>query len=100
MTKHIPVKFDAELEEFLKALSNLNRRKILFLFMDGRERTVNEIAQVLRLGQSTASEHLKMLKRASLMVSRKEGKEVFYKPDRGSIVTTLRRLSDLLMNCC
>ena len=99
MTKNVRLT-DREIDEFLKALANENRRKILFLFFDGRERSVGEIATTAKLGQSTVSEHLAILRRASVLVSRKEGKEVFYKPDRVAIARILQKFSELLMNCC
>jgi len=70
------------------------------LFLDGRERTVNEISQNARLGQSTTSEHLALMKKSGLLLSRKEGKEVYYRPDSQQISKMLKMLSDFLTKCC
>ncbi|MFB6717566.1 MULTISPECIES: ArsR/SmtB family transcription factor [unclassified Streptomyces] len=43
----------------------------------GIELTVGEIAGRCALKPSTASEHLSLLRRGGLVVSRKEGKQVF-----------------------
>jgi DNA-binding transcriptional ArsR family regulator len=91
----------SHLDPFFKALASETRQRILFHVMaDGRERTVGQIAEAAELGQSTTSEHLAVLKRGGLVESRREGKEVYYRPDRARIVATLRQLTDLLSNCC
>lgn len=92
---------DAALEPFLKALASETRQRILFtVFLHGQERTVGEVAAALNLSQSTTSEHLSVLKRGGILVSRREGKEVYYRPDRARILAVLRQLTDALSNCC
>ncbi|MGR4052075.1 ArsR/SmtB family transcription factor, partial [Kosakonia cowanii] len=66
-----------EVQMFLKALANEKRQEIMFLFLDKREVTVNQVASLVKIGQSTASEQLTRLKKAGLLTSRKEGKEVY-----------------------
>lgn len=91
----------AHLDPFFKALASETRQRILFrVLADGRERTVGQIAEAAELGQSTTSEHLAVLKRGGLVESRREGKEVYYRPDRSRIIGTLRQLTDLLSSCC
>lgn len=85
---------------FVKALGTESRLKILLLFVDGRERTVNEITEAIGIGQSTCSEHLSLMKRAGLMTSYKQGKEVYYLPDKRHIVENLERINLLLKSCC
>ncbi len=89
-----------ELIDFIKAIASESRIKIMLLFMDGQERTVNQIAESAGLGQSTTSEHLALMKRSGLLTAVKQGKEVYYQPDRPQIVHNLETLSDLLKNCC
>ncbi len=89
-----------ELIDFIKAIASESRIKIMLLFMDGQERTVNQIAESVGLGQSTTSEHLALMKRSGLLTAVKQGKEVYYQPDRPQIVHNLETLSDLLKNCC
>lgn len=92
--------FSEEIQSFLKALSNENRQKIMLLFMNRKELTVGEVATLAEIGQSTASEHLLLLKRAGLMDSRKEGKEVIYYPNKDKIVDFLEELATYLRSCC
>lgn len=89
-----------DLLDFLKAVSSENRLKMFLLFADGRERTVNEVTQLMNLGQSTVSEQLKVLRKAGLLRARKEGKEVYYLPDRTSVIARLEKLTETLKSCC
>lgn len=89
-----------EFQDFLKALASETRQKILLQFMSGREMTVNEVAQATGLGQSTASEHLSMLKRGGLLKANRKGKEVYYRPDRTQTLELLRQLNEVLSGCC
>lgn len=74
--------------------------RILLLFMDGQERTVNQISEMVALEQSTTSEHLAQMKRNGLLLSNKSGKEVYYRPDKDKIVKFLDELNQLLSKCC
>ena len=88
-----------ELLEFVKSIASESRMNILLLFLDGQERTVNEISEAVKLGQPTTSEHLAVMKRAGVLVAEKRGKEVYYQPDRLKIADLLDTLSRLL-KCC
>ncbi len=62
-----------------KALGNSGRLAVLSLLtLD--ECCVCDVAHVLRMPLSTASQHLHTLKRGGLIRSRREGKLVFYSP--------------------
>ncbi|MGC5327029.1 ArsR/SmtB family transcription factor [Brevibacillus sp. SYSU BS000544] len=89
-----------EIQPFLKALASEKRQEIMFLFMSRNELTVTEIAQLVGIGQSTASEQLAILKRAGILISRKEGKEVIYYPNREKIMDYMQQFNSFLMNCC
>lgn len=89
-----------DLLDFLKAVASENRLKMFLLFSDGQERTVNEVTALMNLGQSTVSEQLKLMRRAGLLRARKEGKEVYYSPDRAAVIAKLERLTQTLKTCC
>ncbi len=97
MSKHT---ISQELLDFTKSIGSESRISILLLFLDGQERTVNQISEAVGLGQPTTSEHLAIMKRAGVLVSEKRGKEVYYRPDRTRIARYLDVLSDLLKRCC
>jgi ArsR family transcriptional regulator, arsenate/arsenite/antimonite-responsive transcriptional repressor len=85
---------------FLKALASESRLNIVLLFLDGQERTVNQIASAVDLGQPATSEHLAVLKHSGILFSRKEGKEVYYCPDTSRVLQMLAALDRLLRSCC
>ena len=66
-----------QLVDFLKAISEENRLKILCL-LQKQELCVCEIWQILDLPQNLASHHLKVLKDFDLVEYRKEGVKIIY----------------------
>lgn len=91
---------DRELQVFLEAVAGESRQALLLSFLNGKERSVSELVNGSNLGQSTISIQLRILYRAGLLLRRKQGKEVYYRPDRARIVTMLDKLSSLLRACC
>lgn len=88
-------------DDFLKALASETRQRILFqAFQAGQERTVGQVAELMGIGQSTASEHLAIMRRGGLLQSRREGKEVYYRPDRRQVLGMMQHLTDQLASCC
>ncbi|MBI2384105.1 MAG: winged helix-turn-helix transcriptional regulator [Gammaproteobacteria bacterium] len=90
----------AELQTFLKALASETRQRLLMLFIDGKERTVNEVAAEAGLSQAATSEHLSVMRQAGLLQCERRGKEVIYRPDRQRILLRLTELQGLLVRCC
>ncbi|HAK55025.1 MAG TPA: transcriptional regulator [Acidobacteria bacterium] len=66
------------LEEVLKALADRTRLRILSL-LSGGEVCVCHLHEALRISQPKASRHLAYLKRAGLVVGRKDGLWVHYR---------------------
>ena len=91
---------DEQLSAFLKALASETRQQILFQFVDGRPRTVSEVAQAAGLVISTVSEHLSQMRRAGIVQATREGKEVYYCPDAARIRHALAQLTQLLDRFC
>ena len=89
-----------DLLTFLKSLASESRLNIVLLFLDGQERTVNQISAEIGLGQPATSEHLSVLKQSGVLFSRKDGKEVYYFPDQSRVLKTLDSLNQLLRSCC
>jgi ArsR family transcriptional regulator len=73
-----------ELVTVLKALGDEHRLKILQLMLD-EEKCVCEIIEQIELSQPTISHHLKVLKNADIILDRKEGKWVIYRPNKEKI---------------
>ncbi len=65
-----------------KAVSDETRVRILKL-LEGRELCVCQLMDILRMGQSTVSKHLGILKTAGLVECRRDGTWTFYRlPDK------------------
>ncbi|MEP7118624.1 MAG: metalloregulator ArsR/SmtB family transcription factor [Acidobacteriota bacterium] len=60
------------------AIAEPRRRQILE-FLAGEERSVNEIADALHLGQPSVSKHLQVLRDVELVRLRKDGRRVIYR---------------------
>lgn len=87
-------------QEFLRSLASPTRQRILLLFARGAELSVGEVADQAGLGQSTASEQLKLLRRAGVVVSRRDGKVVLYRANRDGMSEALADLQAYLSVCC
>lgn len=61
----------------LKALSDLNRIKILELLFKG-EKCVSDLVKSLNLDQPKVSHHLAILKRAGVILDRRQGRKIIY----------------------
>ena len=96
----IDAQFPQNCSDFLKALGNMKRQEILLnVFSDKGEHNIGEVAKRVKIAQSTASEHLSLLKRAEILVSRKVEKEVFYQLNKKGIIETIDKIRTLL-DCC
>ena len=71
--------------EFCKALSDETRQRILEMLLEGEMR-VSDLVQAFSMSQPTISHHLSVLKQFGLVLSRKEGKYVFYAINRDNVV--------------
>ena len=60
------------------ALGDEHRQRILLTFEPGERLNVGQIVAVSTLSRSAVSHHLKLLREAGVLESRKEGKEVYY----------------------
>ena len=75
----------------LKAISHPKRLEIIQLLRE-QELCVNEILEMLGLPQANLSQHLKVLRNAGVVNTRKEGKQIYYKLAHTKFV----KASDLL----
>ena len=67
-----------EASELLKALSNQHRLLILCCLIDG-EKSVGQLAEYLGIRDSTASQHLALLRRDRIIVGRRDGQTIWYR---------------------
>ncbi|MGN9786094.1 ArsR/SmtB family transcription factor [Nonomuraea sp. ZG12] len=86
--------------DFLKALANPDRQRIMLLFAQGAELSVGQVAELAGIGQSTASQQLALLRRGGIIASRRDGKAVLYRGDRERAAQALADLQRYLRLCC
>lgn len=65
------------LHKTLSALADANRQKILDILKDG-EMSVSEILEQMDITMATLSHHLDILRRAGLVSSRRQGRQILY----------------------
>jgi ArsR family transcriptional regulator len=84
----------AGLAELAKALAHPNRIEILEFLGQG-DRSVEAIAEGIHLSVANASQHLRLMQRAGLLISRREGKRVLYGLSDPAVVELMGALSRL-----
>ncbi len=63
----------------MKAMSNSQRLQILSHLINGEERSVKELEEIIKtLSQSALSQHLGRLRRANILKTRRDSQMVFY----------------------
>lgn len=75
--KEIPAVWK-NVSKVFSALGDEQRQRILLTFERGERLNVTQLAEASTLSRPTVSHHLKILREAGVLESRKEGKEVFY----------------------
>ena len=66
-----------EASALLKALSNRHRLVIICQLIE-KERSVGELAELLRIRDSTVSQHLALLRKDGLVTARRDGQTIWY----------------------
>lgn len=68
-----------QVREILKALSDMNRLRIVAALGRHEELCACQITELLQVTGATASRHLSVLQHAGLLESRKEGRWIYYR---------------------
>jgi len=68
----------ATLADLLGIAGNIQRLKILYLLHAHKEMCVCDLAQVLELTDSAASQHLRKLKDKNIVKTRRKGQTIYY----------------------
>lgn len=108
MLKHIkntiPRKEDIDLceecIELLRAMADKTRQEIILVFTSKKEICVNDIAKNFTLSRPTISNHLNLMRRAKILNSRKEGKEIYYSINKSNIKRLITSILDNIDRCC
>lgn len=89
--KEIPVVWN-DVSRLFAALGDEQRQRIVLTFEPGERLNVTQLAEVSTLARPTISHHLKILREAGVLASKKEGKEVFYWVNQAHVKDILQRV--------
>ncbi len=78
-----------------RALAHPLRMRIVGVIWSKDAVCVNEIFETLGIEQSLASQHLRILRQASLVTTHRQGKFVYYAMDHSKMLTVRRALLHL-----
>lgn len=81
-----------ESSEVLRALAHPLRMRILDFIDKNKLINVNKIYNTLKLEQSITSQHLRILRLAGIVETRREGKFIYYSIDYSKISNVLKAL--------
>jgi len=74
------------------AMGDEQRQRILMTFDKGERLNVTQLANASTLSRPTVSHHLKLLREAGVLLSQKEGKEVYYWIDKSFLKDVFGRV--------
>ncbi len=80
--------------DLLKALANRHRLVIICQLTE-KERSVGELAGLLKIRDTTVSQHLALLRKDGLVTARRDGQTIWYSiasPEARELVNTLYRI--------
>lgn len=80
----------------LKAMANPVRLEILTFLNTAEEASVGSIEAVTCISQSAVSQHLRVLRDAHLVETRRESQTIFYRLNREHIADVLRNTTSLI----
>lgn len=83
-----------QVSDRLKVLSNPDRLKILCVLVDG-ELNVQEIEIKTAINQPTLSQQLTVLRKAEMVSTRREGKQIFYQVADPKVLVIMQTLYNL-----
>lgn len=80
--------------ERLKVLSNPDRLKVLCVLIDG-EQNVQQIENLTDIHQPTLSQQLTVLRKAKMVSTRRDGKQIFYSLADSRVLTVIQTIYQL-----
>ncbi len=83
--------------DICQTLANAKRLEIIGI-LDDRELTVGEIAEKMDIRMANLSQHLSIMKAKGILVSRREGVNVYYRIANPKVVQACRLMKEVLMD--
>jgi DNA-binding transcriptional ArsR family regulator len=63
------------------------KRVLIFWLVTKRERSVTEISEEIDASLQSTSQHLHLMKERSILVSRRQGQTIFYRPAKNELLS-------------
>lgn len=82
--------------DLYNALANPKRLEIVHLLRH-QELSVSEMVDMLGLPQSNLSQHLTVLRRSNIVITRRDGKNIYYKLSHENIITASDAIREMLI---
>ena len=83
--------------DMCKVFSHPKRLEVINVLRDG-EMTVTELTQKLGLTIGNLSQHLSMMKERRILISRKEGNQVFYRITNSKLIPCFDMMREMLFD--
>jgi DNA-binding transcriptional ArsR family regulator len=80
----------------LRAMNHKLRQQMIKLLDESKQMTVTEIYVKLRLEQSVASQHLAILRRAGIVITKRDGKFIYYAVNYPRVAEVNKFVEDLV----
>jgi ArsR family transcriptional regulator len=96
--RKVPPTPSTDLSVHFEGLANPTRLKIVERLAAAAEVRVSELAEFCKVSQPRMSWHLRILRRAQVIRTRRDGREVFCRLDRDAIAAHLRSFVRLVAN--
>lgn len=87
---------EGDLAAYFEGLANPTRLRIVQRLAEVKEARVSDVALLLGISQPRMSWHLRLLRRARIVTTKREGREVFCRLDRESIQASFSRFFQLV----
>jgi len=82
----------------LKAIAHPLRLSIIKYIYENEKLTVSELQNILKIQQPVLSHHLNILKDKGILISRRNGKNIFYHVKLENIISILECISKCVCN--
>ncbi len=82
--------------EICKTMANPIRMEIIYALKEG-EKGVGELVEITGLAKSNVSQHLSVLKSATMVNARREGQNIFYSIANEKLLEACRLMREVLM---
>ncbi len=97
IVEHLPAAKDFQIvSDLFKQLSDTTRIRIFWILCHCEECVIN-LSAMMEMSSPAVSHHLRQLKSAELLVSRREGKEVYYKAAENESARALHDMIETLL---